>query len=124
LKRSRLPRVSPKQAQKNKEWHALVAHLVEYRAHGRDELSGRYVGFVGKWGLQGAHIQPRRYNIHTAGNCLIADNITHDHSKYPNGLPISQEEALELVAKLNEKYGIDPELTGADVLRMKGIASG
>jgi len=116
LKRSRLLGVSPKQAQKNKEWHALVAHLVEYRAHGRDELTGRYVGFVGKWGLQGAHIRPRRYNMHTAANCLIADNITHDHSKYPNGLPISQEEALELVAKLNEEHGIPSNLTGSSLL--------
>jgi len=117
VKRSRLNPISDKQAQKNKEWHALVAHLVEYRAHGRDELSGRYVGFVGKWGLQGAHIKPRIYNIHTAANCLIADNITHDHSKYGSGLPISQEEALAFVAKQNEKYGIDPELTGKDILK-------
>jgi len=119
VKRSRIKPISDKQRKKNREWHALVAHLVEYRAHGRDELTGRYVGFVGKWGLQGAHIRPRRYNIHTAANCLIADNITHDHSKYGSGLPISQEEALTLVAKLNDKYGIDPGLTGADVLGME-----
>jgi len=120
MKRSPLNPVSPKQRVKNREWHALVAYLAEYRAHGRDEWSRRYVGFVGKWGLQGAHIRPRRYNIHTAANCLIADNITHDHSKYPNGLPLSQEAALALVAKLNKEHGIDPKLTGKDLLRKQG----
>ncbi len=119
LKRSRVNPRSEKQKQIDIEWSALVGYLAEHRAHGRDELSQRYSGFVGEFGLGGHHIIPRRFNIHNAGNCFILDSTSHNHARWGPGIPIPAEQALIEVALLNKKYSIDPRMTGADVLRMK-----
>ena len=113
LKHRRVNSVSPKQEQKNLEFHALAAYLVEYRAEWKCELCGGWNE------LQGHHIIFRRYNIHNAGNCLIACCNCHAHWKWGPGIPIPAEQALILVAKLCKKYSIDPRMTGADVLRME-----
>jgi len=107
---------SKKQEQKDREWNALVKYLIIYRAHGRDELDGRTYG---RSELGGHHIIPRRFNIHNAGNCFILSGRNHDHSRWGPGMPVPAAQALVLVAKLNDKYGIDPKMTGADVIRME-----
>jgi len=109
LRRSRIKPVSPKQEQKNLEWHALVAYLVKERAEWKCELCGGWNE------LQGHHIIFRRYNIHNAGNCLIACSKCHAHSRFPNGLVLSKREALKLVSELNKEAGIPDNLTGSSL---------
>jgi len=118
LKRGRVKGVSPKQKVKNREWNALVAHLIEHRAYFRDELDGS----LPDWrGLQGHHIIKRSQGgTNTAGNCFILNAINHDHTKYGSGIPIKAEQALFEVALLNKEHGIHPELIGKEVLEMKG----
>lgn len=38
---------------------------------------------------------------------LMSCNKCHDHSKYKDGLPISTEEQLELIKKINREHGIE-----------------
>ena len=72
--------------------------------------------------LQGAHIIERglQGGYDNAGNIIITCSGIggcHDHAKYPHGLPISQVEALALVAEKNRERGISKYLTGAEVPR-------
>ncbi len=112
LKCSRPNPVSKKQEIKNAEWRALGRYLVEHRAKDKCEIPR----CVGNYNLQAHHILFRRYNIHNAGNCLIACGKCHSHHEWGPGIPIPAEQALLLVAELNSKAGIDPNMTGADVL--------
>ncbi len=121
LKRTLLKRgkginpISPGQKQINLEWKALGGYLAQHRAGWRCELPG----CGGRYNLQGHHIIKRRFNIHNAGNCLVACGGCHRHDKWGPGIPIPVEQALLLVAGLNKKYNIDEEMTGADVLKGK-----
>ncbi len=103
---------SIKQEQVDREWLALTGHLIIHRAGGKDEITGKPHP---RCELGGHHIKPRPFNIHNAGNCLICDSDTHDHQKYGNGIPISRKQELLRVAGLNKKYGIDLNMTVADV---------
>lgn len=118
LKRSRIKPVTKKQLRIYLEWKALGRYLAERRvglAGQQCEIPWCYSHF----NLQAHHIIFRRFNIHNAGNCLITCCDCHRHDKYGPGIPIPAEQALIEVALLNKKYGIDPRMTGADVLRMK-----
>ena len=86
-------------------WLRLVYYLVYNRSHGVCEVCGKRPDWRG---LSGHHIIFRSHGrIDTAGNTLTSCGVCHDHTKYPkSGLPISVEEAQELVKKLNEKAGI------------------
>ena len=116
MKRSSISPISAKGKIRRDRERALDKFLNENRAKGWCEICGQLPDFRG---LSGAHIEPRDYTgaNDTAGNKVIACGRCHDHSRFFKGLCISQEEALELVAKLNEKYGINPELTGKDLLK-------
>ncbi len=111
----RINPVSPEQLKIYLEWKALGRHLAKHRARCECEIPG----CGGLYNLQGHHIIKRRFNIHNAGNCLIACSECHRHDKYGPGIPIPAEQALVLVATLNAKYNIDGKMTGADMLRMK-----
>lgn len=115
MKRTRIKPVSTKGRIRRAREKKLDAFLAECRAFGMCEICGRSPDFRG---LSGAHIEPRDYTgaNDTAENKVIACGRCHDHSKYPTGLCITQEEAKKLVAILNKEHGIDPKLPGADVL--------
>ncbi len=122
LKRSRPKPQSDKGKLRRELERALDAYLLEYRAGGLlCEICSFYPDFRG---IGGAHIEPRDFTgaNDTAENKVMACGRCHDHSKYAKnkGLCITQAEAKKLVAELNKKHGIDPKMTGADVLRMKG----
>lgn len=120
MKRGRINPYSVKGKIRRDREKALVVYLAEYRAKGRCEIC---FGLPDFRGLSGAHIELRDYTgaNDTAGNIVIACGRCHDHSRHFKGLCISQEAALELVRKQNEKYGIDPKMTGADVLLRQGV---
>ena len=111
--RKALRRISPKEQQRRRELAALTKYLIEYRAYYRCELCGS------PYGLTLAHIQNNR--VDTAGNILIACKWKcHRHDAFRKGLPISQEDAFELTRRRNEYAGIDDNLTGADLLEVRG----
>ena len=112
----RINHVSTKGRRRRALEKKLDLYLMIVRAEGLCEICGREPDWRG---LSGAHIEPRNYtgSNDTAGNKLCACGRCHDHSRYAKGLCITQEEAKKLVALLNEEHGIDPGMTGADVLR-------
>ena len=114
MKKSKIKGVSDKGRIRRTLEIKLDLYLLENRAFGLCEICGRQPDFRG---LSGAHIEPRDYKglNDTAGNKLIACARCHDHSRFGNGLCITQEEALKLVSILNAEHGIDPGMTGADV---------
>ena len=103
MKSTPLKKVSKKQAVINRNWKLLTEYLAQYRAQGLCELCHQ----LPDWrGLAGHHVVKRRFNIHTAGNCLIACGRCHDHTKHGEGIEMYRDDALVLVMKLNNLYGI------------------
>lgn len=108
MRKTRIPKRSKKQIRREKGLAKLRDHLILNRAKGRCELPGCLSQFL----LQEHHIVFRsRRRDDTAQNIMIGCFECHDHYKYPlSGLPISVEEALNLIKERNLKYNIDPEL--------------
>lgn len=72
--------ITPKQKEKNKNWRQITDELCE-----EEHYICRWCGLVGTRDfndlnrLEGHHIIPRRYNIHTRENCYPSHNQTcHD----------------------------------------------
>ena len=96
------------------KWRKLCQKLAWDRAHGLCEVCGKNPDWRG---LSGAHCVRRSRGViaspNKAWNVLIACAVCHDHVRHGKvGLPLTQTEALALTAKLNKKWGIDPEFEG------------
>jgi hypothetical protein len=112
LKRTPIRKTSKKQRRRQADLQKLKEYLLVNRAEGRCEIPLCNSIFM----LQLAHVISRgRCGKDNARNTLIACFLHHDHYKYSNALPLSEGEALELIEKLNQEHGIDPELTGGDL---------
>ena len=123
LKRSRVKPISAKGQIRRAREKALDTYLTTNRAKGRCEICGREPDFRG---LSGAHIEPRDYTgaNDTAENKVISCGRCHDHGKFFKGICITQAEAKKLVDLLNKEHGIDPKMTGADVLKINNKEEG
>lgn len=100
--RKSLNKVSPKTAEKNEAW-AKLDYLKETRAKGLCEIRAtdacKVRDFKPDWrGLSKHHIILRsRGRIDTAENCIIGCGDCHDHSKFPEGTPLSILELQEII---------------------------
>lgn len=104
-----ISRVSHKQYERERNLRILKRFLLSKRAGGCCEFP--YCGSARN--LQAAHIIERSVGgKDTAGNIIIACGNCHDHSKYPHGLPLPQEDVQLLVANLNREHSISNFLTG------------
>jgi len=94
-----LNKISAKTAGANRKWLGIVLKIAEQVGY-KCEICGKYIGFVGEFGLSGHHIIHRsKGRIDTEENCLVGCCECHNHAKYTEGIPISAEEALEIASK-------------------------
>lgn len=108
-------KVSQKQALRRKQLAALKSYLLENRAMGRCELCGY------EHGLEMAHIVNNQKLDKAANVLIICNKNCHRHDLYRKGLPVSQDNALDIARHRNELCDIDPDLTGKIVIKEKLI---
>lgn len=87
----------------------LKAYLITHRAKRCCELCGRPTK------LWGHHID-RWDRKDYAWNLLILCVDCHNHSKYGSGTRLTKEQQFELVTRLNDEAGIDPNLNFGGVI--------
>jgi len=74
-----LRKISAKQRRRKAEWRKRTLRLAEHRAKWHCEACGRYVGYVGEFGLGGHHkVFRSQGGPDTDENCLIACQECHD----------------------------------------------
>ena len=102
---SGIKKVSRHQARINYQWSKTVK-ICKARCGGMCEVRGPECLFT--YGITPHHVVPRaRGGGHTPSNVLMGCAMCHNHGKYPGGIPLSIDDALELVKRLNEEYGIE-----------------
>jgi len=97
--------VSKRQAHINYQWSKTVK-ICKVRCGGICEVRGPECLY--NYGITPHHVVPRaRGGSHTPSNCLMGCLNCHDHHKYSGGIPLSIDDALELVRRLNLEHGIE-----------------
>lgn len=100
MKRSRIKPISDKQREKNAEWRSVT----DEKARELDYIC-QWCGKKGQridpeaWDyLDGHHIIPRRYNIHTKKNCYIVHRVQchPEADKYIRSTPIELKDWWEV----------------------------
>ena len=102
LKRSTKPicKISKKQAKRKRNLRNMDAYFLD-RSEGYCEICGKYFGYIGKFGLHKAHIEPASVGVinDTKENIIAACGECHNHHKWPSGLICGKEKAKEIVRK-------------------------
>ena len=121
MKKSRIPQMSKKRQARMPEELAVRIKLAErcggqwvpnpYMPYLGRVIGGRceICGKLADWrDLRPAHaLRAGKGGKLTMDNCLMAclRSTCHDHNKYPlTGIPLSVDEALKLIKKLNERF--------------------
>lgn len=113
-----LRKVRPETAKANADLRRLTQYLMSKRAHDRCEIRAtpecHERNYRPDWrGLSPQHIILRAQGrIDTAGNILIGCGDCHNHQRYATGTPLSRDQQLVLVDRLNKQYRIRGGLDG------------
>ena len=100
-----IKKVSRHQARINYVWNKTVK-ICKVRCGGVCEVRGPECLFT--YGITPHHVLPKaRGGSHGPGNCILGCAECHNHHKYADGIPLSIDDALELVRRLNEEHGIE-----------------
>jgi 5-methylcytosine-specific restriction endonuclease McrA len=100
-----IKRVSRHQARINYRW-SITVKICKARCGGVCEVRGPEC--LVTYGITPHHVVPRaRGGSHSPANAIMGCCECHNHHKYSGGIPLSIDDALELVRRLNEEHGIE-----------------
>ncbi len=116
-----IPRQTGKQKKAQALWKRLGDYLIAMRAGRRCEVMAeprcRNREGAGNPKLLTRHhiILRGRGRVDTAGNCAVACELCHDHTKYGAGTPMPIASLQELIRQKNARFGISDHLDGKHV---------
>jgi len=114
LKKTVINYQSVKQRALQHNFKKLCYYLMQNRANEQCEIRGENCTNQNLWGH---HIIKRsKLRDDSARNIIIGCNRCHDHTMYPDcGMPITPDNAQQIVDKANKKYNISPFLAGEEL---------
>ena len=114
LRKTKIKYQSGKQKVMQHNFRKLCYYLIQNRANEQCEIRGENCINQNLWGH---HIIKRsKLRDDSARNIIIGCNRCHDHTTYPDyGIPITPENAQQIVDKANKKYNISPFLIGEEL---------